>query len=102
MADGRNSSYFQLQISPPKCPHRTGQFWDRVYCASGHCMEGGGGGDTAGGAEGDGDGLKGSDHKEQEQSVFVAVCAASITSHHQPSPAITATLISNGKTWRRR
>ena len=42
-------------------------------------------GTLPGGAEGDGDGLKGSDHKEQEQSVFVAVCAASITSHHQPS-----------------
>ena len=43
-----------------------------------------GGGDTAGGREGDGDGLKGSDHKEQEQSVFVAVCAASIRAITSP------------------
>ena len=52
-----------------------------------------GGGDTAGGRREMAGGLKGSDHKEQEQSVFVAVCAASIR-------AITDTreLISNGKT----
>ena len=45
-------------------------------------------GTLPGGAEGDGDGLKGSDHKEQEQSVFVAVCAASITSHRRHSADI--------------
>ena len=62
-------------------------------CASGHCTEGGGWRGHCRGEEEMGGGLKGSDHKEQEQSVFVAVCAASIR-------AITDTreLISNGKT----